>query len=81
MKSEKIILVQIHLQLFFKMKKQKFDNKARLGKVSNKEWLEATESVKRLITWRLFGSKQCSGAHSESILGMPAEDYYVGEAI
>lgn len=63
------------------MKKQKFDNKPRLARVTNKEWLDATESVKRLITWRLFGGKQCSGAHSEMVLGMPAPDYYVGEAV
>ena len=63
------------------MEKKKFDNKLRLARVTNKEWLDATKSVKQLITWRLFGSKQCSGAHSEMVLGMPAEDYYVGEAV
>lgn len=47
----------------------------------DKEWQDATESVKQLVKWRLSGSKQCSGAHSENVLGMPAVDYYVGEAI
>ena len=63
------------------MKKQKFDNKPRLARVTNKEWQDATESVKQLITWRLFGGKQRSGAHSEMVLGMPAVDHYVGEAV
>jgi len=35
------------------MKKQK----ARLARVSNQEWNDALEEVKRLIAWRLFGSK------------------------
>lgn len=63
------------------MEKKKFDNKPRLSRVSDKEWLKAMEAVKRLITWRLFGSKQCSGAHSEMLLGMNAVDYYLGEAV
>ena len=63
------------------MEKKTFDNKPRLARVTNKEWLAATESVKRLITWRLFGGKQQSGAHSEMVLGLPAVDYYLGEAV
>ena len=55
--------------------------KARLAKVSNQEWNDALEEVKRLVNWRLFGSKADSGAHSEMVLGMPAVDYYVGEAV
>lgn len=55
--------------------------KARLKKVSNKEWLDAMNEVKRLIAWRLYGCKQYSGAHSEMALGLPAEDYYLGEAV
>ena len=40
------------------MEKKTFDTTPRLARVTNKEWLAATESVKRLITWRLFGGKQ-----------------------
>ena len=67
---------------FFKtMKKKQFDNRPKFDRLTDKEWLEATNSVKQLVKWRLGGSKTCSGAHSENVLGMPAEDYYVGEAI
>lgn len=68
--------------VIFKMEKRNLETqKARLKKVSNKEWLDAMDKVKRLIAWRLYGCKQCSGAHSEMALGLPAEDYYVGEAV
>lgn len=63
------------------MKKKEFDNGPKFRRLTDQEWLEATNSVKQLVKWRLGGSKQQSGAHSESMLGMPAEDYYVGEAI
>lgn len=55
--------------------------KARLAKVSNQEWNDALEEVKGLVNWRLFGSKADSGAHSEMVLGTPAVDHYVGEAV
>lgn len=67
---------------FIVMNKLSSKTKARLANVSDSEWLDAIDQVKRLIAWRLFGSKaNGSGAHSEMVLGMPAEDYYVGEAI
>lgn len=62
-------------------KNKKYNNDARLRKVSNQEWLDATDAVTRLVKWRLFDSKVNSGAHSEMVLGMPAVDYYVGEAV
>lgn len=73
--------VLTHLKVFRRMNKKHFDNKPRLARVSDREWQEATESVKQLVKWRLFGNKLSSGAHSESVRGMPAEDYYVGEAV
>lgn len=63
------------------MKKKTINNGPKFERLSDEEWQEATQSVKQLVKWRLGGSKQCSGAHSESILGMPAVDFYVGEAI
>ena len=63
------------------MQKKGINNRPKFDRLTDKEWLEATNSVKQLVKWRLGGSKQCSGAHSENVLGMPAEDYYVGEAI
>ena len=78
----KQVNILIHLIQFFKtMKKKQFDNRPKFDRLTDKEWQEATNSVKQLVKWRLSGSKQCSGAHSENVLGMPAEDYYVGEAI
>ena len=66
-------------QIFATMQKKQFNNRPKFERLSDKEWQEATNSVKQLVKWRLSGSKTCSGAHSESVLGMPAEDYYVGE--
>lgn len=64
------------------MEKKKFDNMPRLARVGNKEWQDAIDQVKRLIDWRLYGSKaNGSGAHSETVLGMPAVDHYLGEAV
>lgn len=61
--------------------KKIINNGPKFDRLTDREWQEATNSVKQLVKWRLNGSKTCSGAHSESVLGMPAEDYYVGEAI
>ena len=66
-------------QYFATMQKKQFNNRPKFERLSDEEWQEATNSVKQLVKWRLSGSKTCSGAHSESVLGMPAEDYYVGE--
>lgn len=64
------------------MNKLSSKTKARLARVGNKEWQDAIDQVKRLIDWRLYGSKaNGSGAHSETVLGMPAVDHYVGEAV
>jgi len=63
------------------MTKKTINNGPKFDRLTDQEWQEATESVKKLVKWRLNGSKQSTGAHSESILGMPAPDYYVGEAI
>lgn len=67
---------------FCTMKHLNSEQKERLEKVSKKEWQEAVDQVKSLIDWRLYGSKaNGSGAHSEMVLGMPAADHYVGEAV
>jgi hypothetical protein len=63
------------------MQKKEINNRPKFERLTDKEWQEATESVKQLVKWRLSGSKQCSGAHSENVLGMPAEDYYVGSVV
>ena len=64
------------------MNKLSSKTRARLARVGNKEWQDAIGQVKRLIDWRLYGSKaNGSGAHSEAVLGMPAVDHYLGEAV
>lgn len=79
-RTEKI--VSTHLKCFFcTMKHLNSKQKERLEKVSKKEWQQAMDEVKRLVNWRLYGSKTCSGAHSETLLGMPAADHYVGETV
>ena len=60
--------------------KIKYDNSERLETVSDKQWREALDELTAYLRWRLKGRTQ-RGAHSERELGMPAEDYYVGEAI
>lgn len=67
--------------IFFATMKKIINNGPNFDRLSDEEWQTATNSVKQLVKWRLGGSKTCSGAHSENVLGMPAEDYYVGEAI
>lgn len=61
--------------------KKTINNGPKFDRLTDREWQEATNSVKQLVKWRLSGSKTCSGAHGESVLGMAAEDYYEGEAI
>lgn len=77
------ILKQLYYKLnqFFATMKKIINNGPKFDRLTDRECQEATNSVKQLVKWRLSGSKTCSGAHSESVLGMPAEDYYVGEAI
>ena len=74
-------VIQNSQKSFSHHEKKIIDNRPKFDRLTDKEWQDATESVKQLVKWRLNGSKQCSGAHSESTLGMPAVDYYVGEAI
>ncbi|MBQ9293937.1 MAG: hypothetical protein IJ219_03305 [Bacteroidaceae bacterium] len=52
----------------------------KLDRVTEAEWREALSALTAWIAWRLRG-KTSYGAHSEEELGMPAADYYIGEAV
>lgn len=61
------------------MTKMKFDNRARLLRVKEKEWREALDELTAYITWRLHGRTEF-GAHSEAVLGDSALAHYSHEA-
>lgn len=52
----------------------------RIQRISNAEWSEAIKKLGVYILCKIRG-KTKYGAHSESVLGMSALDYYTGEAI
>ena len=52
----------------------------RIQRISDAEWSEAIKKLGVYILYKIRG-KTKYGAHSESVLGMSALDYYTGEAI
>ena len=41
--------------------KKIINNGPKFDRLTDREWQEATNSVKQLVKWRLNGSKTCSG--------------------
>ena len=62
------------------MKKHSLFLSNELSEVSNRDWKAVRDRLAEFIRRRV-GRNTRYGAHSESYLGMPAVDYYLGESV